>query len=74
MGYSFFVQFQDEKPYQISPEVLVSHYLKEGTLKSVESFNNRLTLNFTGASHTCIVIESPSNATVTFRQIIGRRR
>jgi len=74
MAFSFFAQSQDEKPYQIGSDILVSHYLKESKLKSIESFNNRLTLNFEGVGHTCLVIETNSNATVTFRSIIGRRR
>lgn len=72
MGFSFFAQFQSEKPYQIGSDVLVSHYIKQNKIKSIEAFQNRLTIHFEGGG--IIEMESNSNVTVTYRTVIGRMR
>ena len=74
MSTSFFAQFQQENPYQIGSDVLVSHYIKTSTIKSVEAFQNRMTIKFDAAGHTCLVVESKSDVTATFRTILPRLR
>ena len=80
MPISYFVQFQEEKPYRIGGEVLFRSYLKENTtISRIEAGYgapaDRMTI-YLGSSqiHECIIIEPGPPMTVTFRHLHGRMR
>jgi hypothetical protein len=76
MPISYFVQYQDKDPYQISGEVLYGHYIKPNTpITDVNASPNLLSLTLgSGLPHQYLEIEQGPPMKVTFRSIMPRIR
>ena len=75
MPINYYYHFQDEKPQQISGEVLFKHYLKDNlTITSIDATPNRCSIHLSTQEYKMLVVEPGSPTTVTFRHMQSRMR